>query len=301
MSDDTLGGGGWGFDRGHLSQLQLDRARETLEAGDPARALAEAEELLDSQPDDAVALAVVGRAALVLGDGATAAAALQAVARALPDDAEVWAELARARFSSADWDGALTAVGQVLAISAPADAAVATACFVRGQITLRSALSPAPAPLPSPGSPPGDPQADLARAAALDPARYPLAHPLSDARWRTCLQRALLAVSEPVQAFLEGVPLAEQAWPTLERLQAGLPLATPEVGALAQGEPPAVDPWITRPETITLFRENLCWPPASGEIISQRIAQALTNVAVAWTDEDLDEETEDAEEIGDAG
>ncbi len=65
----------WTVDPDTLANLRLDRAIRALEQEDPDRALVEAEELLETMPDHADALAIVGRAALEIGDATLAAAA----------------------------------------------------------------------------------------------------------------------------------------------------------------------------------------------------------------------------------
>ena len=248
----------------------------------PARALAEAEQRLDAEPGDFDALDLVATAALDLGDGGSAALALEQLLRSRPDDVQVWARLARARYLIVDWQGALWAADRAIAGISGESTNVALAHHVRACIGIRTGEPTAPH--------------DQQRAAQLDPLRFPLPAALPDSTWQSCVAEATRQVAEPVQAFLEGVPVQEASWPEADVVLAHLPLASPETGAMAEGEPLRSDPWSTPPVAILLFRDNLCWPPAEPSVVVERIARALTDVAVAWTGLDLDTE-DDADDV----
>lgn len=272
MADRTLGRGfaAWSVDRETVAGLRRDRASDALAAGDHGLALAEAEELLDEHPDDVEALRVSSQAAMALGDPLMAALCCEGILSRRPDDARAWVELALARLHLADLQASQDAVDKGLEL----DSDLALGWHLLGILRQRT----------------GQPGADQAHAhaARLQPERFPLPRPLLPATRKRALARALEALHPTLQDFYARVPVRWEPSPQLQELHAWSPPLSPLSPALVLGELPSGDPWAELPQAVRLYADNLAWPPAELDELADRIAAALTAVAVDWLGEEPD-------------
>lgn len=259
----------WAADPDLLLGLRRSRAGDALLRGDPEEALIEAEELLDSHPDDVQALTIVGHAALELADPRMAALALDGVVRRRPDDAEAWAFLAMARTHMGALADALQAAQAALGV----DDELALAWHLRGIVRDR---------LGQPGT-----DRDHARAAALDPQRFPLPTPITQATWDQALALARALLPLPARQFVGGLRLEWADLPPVDPPEEDEDGDSPLRAAEAVGLPPTQDGPDGVPTAIRIYRGNLAWPPTSVDGLAERIAAALTSVAYEWVEPDL--------------
>ncbi len=257
----------WTVDPDTLANLRLDRAIRALEQEDPDRALVEAEELLETMPDHADALAIVGRAALEIGDATLAAAALTQLQAQGVDDPTTRLLLSRARFGAADLEGSLAAARATT--DAQPDSAEA---WFQQALCLERLDRPGPAALA------------WQRASALAPERFPLPQDLPDALWQACLDSAVAALPANLQAFYAEVPIRWASWPSVEALQAESPPLSPLLDCMYEGAPPSdpEDRDTVRPECVWLFRGNLRLPAPDAAGIARRIHLGLITEASDW-------------------
>lgn len=256
-----------------LAELRLQAAHQAEEAGDLPLAVAEAEELLDEQPDHQEALQVVAEASLQMGQPAVAAAALDQLARLRESDAPTWSLLSLARLEACDLEGAIGAAARAEHL----DASVPMAWYFHGLALCFL----------------GNPDEGMALmrhsrdlAGEDDPPPLPL--DLTDAEWEDALRKARRLLPAPLKRFWEGVPSILRAWPDLTLLQSVVPARSPRSLVFVQGQPPEGDdgdPWHQRPDAVVLFQRNLELA-AHGERshLPQTLGEVLRLEALDWLD-----------------
>jgi tetratricopeptide (TPR) repeat protein len=251
---DEIGGSAWTIDPRARAAMLLQAAREALLEGDPAGAVALAEELLDEEPEDVEALLVVADAAPRYGH---AEVGVLAARHAGTRGVDTGAVLAAALFAACDVEAALATAEETLA----RDAANARAHAVRGQAL--QMLDRAP-----------EAEAAFSRAAALRPDAYPPPLAVPEPAWDTHLMAALSGLDDETRDALRKVDLTFEELPRLSELRALHPPPSPTVDALLRGE------------SIALYRKNLARGLASEDELTGRIRDALEAEARLLADEE---------------
>ena len=73
---------------------------------------------------------------------------------------------------------------------------------------------------------------------------------------------------QPIQVFYDGVKIQFHDFPAIEDLLENYPPLSPFTDALYRGQPPKDgDPWVQKPEVVSLFRGNLSRPSTDPEDI----------------------------------
>ena len=258
MTDRPRGRDAWTLDGDHLQDLRRRAAAGALRRGEPHRAMAEAEELLQQHPEDAGALRTVVDAALALEEGATALAALDALLPLIPDGDARHAELVEAR----GW-----------------------ARFLDLDLTGAAADLAAPAPPETPDGPWRRLRLELQRGG---PAEALLSGgPADDEAWLDLIDGAIEELPDLLQEFYTGVPVELLSHPSDDDLRVQEPPVSPLVYALYVGAPPESSEELAMPEAVRLFQVNLLRGSPDADALKQRIAEGLRDEALAWMDMDL--------------
>lgn len=250
--DDTGGGagswgaGGWGVAPEVRGAMLVHEAKEALLLGDPASAVAMAEEALEDDPDDIEALLVVADAAARAGQPEVA---VLAAAHARARGGDPGAIEAVALLGACRVEDALGAADAVLS----ADPADARAWAVRGQ-----ALEL----LERPGA-----QAALETAHRLAPGRFPLPLIVTPERWLTLYAELVDGAGDEDRAHLAGAEIRWANLPSLAELREGDPPAPPGAGALG---------WVHEGRVYcTIYRTNLARGANSEEELVIRLRDAV--------------------------
>lgn len=244
--DDSVGAGPWTITAETRAAVLLTEAAAALAEGAPERAVAIAEEILDTDPDDTDALLLIAEAAPRYGHAEVGVlAARQARARGVePGTVEA---------------AALLAACEVEEALVTADARIgrnrddARAHAVRGQAL--EALGRL-----------ADADAALAQAHALDPARFPLPPVLDD--WDHLWLRALGKLEPADRDELRAMEIILAEAPTLTELRAVHPPASPSTLALV------LEPEAERP-TLHIYQRNLARGVRSEDEAIERLVDAL--------------------------
>lgn len=259
--------GDWQLGLTDIGALRLQQARRAWDARDPGRAMVEAEELLDEEPDNLDALLLVADAALELGDTAVARAAF---GQALEIDNSIptaWSGYAVASYELTDLPACVDAARHALAM----DEGIAEAHFYLGLALDHQ----------------GDEEqaaAELGRATQLDPASFPAIPRLDPVTAEHALARALSLMAPPMRAWFDQVPIVFDRYPSIEQLrQEDLPLS-PSSPALYVGKPPTEgqDPTQSWPERFVVYVRNLERMAALGADVGLILATALRGEALDW-------------------
>ena len=256
----------WTVDPNTLAALRLGEAEKAALQGDLDRSLIEAEELLDEDPSHHRALELVAEAALGMGDVVMALEALNRIMELHTPGPRILHALSVARFQAVDYPGALASAEQATSL----DPGQAASWHYQGLALERMAKTK-------------QAQVRFKRAAALDPEHFEVQPPWDDIDWDKLLGAALDQLTQPMQVFFDGVPIRFLDYPAIEDLLENYPPLSPFTDALYRGQSPAEgDPWITRPDHVSLFRGNLSRPVRDEDEITKRIAEALTHEAMHW-------------------
>ncbi len=235
-------GSGWTVDPSLLAAMRLGHARKALDDEEPEKAVAEAEELLDQEPDNLDALRVVAEAELELGTASVARLAFERCLVLDATDAHAWSGLAIAAFECADLEGASRAAREAVTL----DQDLAEGWYYLGLSLERTERL-------------DDASEALARATSLDAQRFPVATRLEDEAWVNAIHAAVDRLPEPLRSWLHDVPLHGCELPAAKRFGPGLEPISPVAAALYVGEPPhdLEDPWSKKPPAFELFRANV--------------------------------------------
>jgi len=246
--------------------LRLGEAEKALVNGELDRALIEAEELLDEDPSHKKALELVSQAALGMGDVIMALEALNRFIDLHTPDARMLHALAVARFQSVDYPGALVAAEQAASL----DRTLTAAWYYQGLALERLGRLE-------------DATRCFSQASELEPENFPI-HPGWDHfDWSEMLENALDTLPQPIQVFCDGLDIRFADFPAVEDLLENYPPLSPFTDALYRGTPPQDgDPWVSRPERISLFKGNLSRPSQDLEAIVKRIAEAVIHESLHW-------------------
>lgn len=257
--------GTWTVDPGTIQALRLGEAQKALACGELDKALIEAEELLDEDPSHPKALEFVSQAALGMGDVVMALEALNRFVELHTPDSRILHALAVARFQSVDYPGALAAAEQATAL----DKQLTAAWHYQGLALERMGRSEA---------------ADRFKVAAeQDPDNFPQHRGWSDIDWDSILCGALDRLPQPIQVFYDGIKIRFDDFPAVEDLLENYPPLSPFTDALYRGQPPKKgDPWVEKPDLVSLFRGNLSRPSTQTDDITKRTAEALMHEAMHW-------------------
>jgi tetratricopeptide (TPR) repeat protein len=259
----------WAVEPALLAALRLKKAVALYQEGSLDIALVEVEELLEVQPDHVEALDLVGEICWEQGDMATADAAWSRRAELEAEDPVGWSKVAAGRFELLRFDEALVSAREALRL----DAGVARAWYVQGLILERR----------------GDPEGErcLRRAHTLDPAKFPqVTRAPAQATWERAWKQAWKLLPDELRTFLKGVPVRWFDFPEEGLLRVVDPPLSPHTDILFTGEPPDLveggDPWLHKPESVSLFKVNLARPFADPAALADRIADAIEGEAEGW-------------------
>ena len=222
----------------------VERIYDALDAGEPERALAEAQLALRQTPEDPVLHFLAGIALLELARPEDAALALDRAVALDPEDPEFRAARAQARFAACRFADAKADAEHALG----ADDRQAEALSVLGLVLEREGRFE---------------EADLrlAAAARLDPERFPKPVRLSREAFDETVVRAGAMLPEEFRARLDEVPVVVEDLPSEAVLIDEVPPLDPELLGLFVGtalnERTFAAPGIEAPPRILLFRRNL--------------------------------------------
>ncbi len=251
-----------------LLPLRRAHASRALRRDQVHLALLEADEILETSPDDPDALRIAAEAALRMGDAAVARLALEHFQRFHVPEAADLARLARACFELAAFDDAMRHVERALDL----DPGLADAWAIRARLLERAGQRGAAA-------------VAWHQAHVLAPVEHPLPPNPTGSDWEDALAVGFRGLPGPIRGFYVGVRLRWEDWPADEDLLSRDPPLSPSVEALHVGEPPVDgDPWVERPEAVRLFRGNLLPGCRDLDDLAARIGQALLREAAAWLD-----------------
>ena len=261
-------GSGWTVDPSLLAAMRLGHARKALDEEEPDNAVAEAEELLDQEPDNLEALRVVAEAELELGTASVARLAFERCLALDDTDPHAWSGLAIAAFEVADLEGAARSAREAVA----RDPDLGEAWYYLGLALERTERL-------------SDAAKALARATDLDALRFPTPTRLDDDAWVQAIHAAVDKLPEPLRSWLHDVPLHGCELPAANRFGPGLEPISPVAAALYVGEPPddLEDPWSKKPPAFEIFRTNVERHLAHGaggpELV---VAEALRAEILDW-------------------
>lgn len=258
MTDRPRGRDAWTLDGDHLQALRRRAAEGALRRGEPHRAMAEAEELLQEHPSDPGALRTVVDAALALEEGATALAALEALIPLVPEADPQQAQLQEARGWARFLD--LDLAGAAADLRPDPPTASPDAAWRRLRLRLQQG-EPAPALL--------------------------VGGPADDEGWLDLVDGAIEELPDLLQEFYTSVPVELVSHPTNEELRVQVPPVSPLVRALYVGDPPESSDELSMPEAVRLFQVNLLQGAPDADTLRQRIAEGLRDEALAWMGMDL--------------
>ncbi len=253
--DDTGAGvgwaaGGWGITPEVRGAMLLHEAREALNFGDPAAAVAMAEEALEDDPDDVEALLLVADAAARAGQPEVA---VLAAAQARKRGAVTGAVEAAALLGACQVEEALVAADSALL----RDTTDARSWAVRGQALELLGLDGA--------------QTAFDSAHALHPERFPRPLDVSLERWPKLYLEALGELPDGERAvYLDAVIRWEQV-PALADLRALDPPAPPGLALLGSERDGRV--------FCTIYRTNLTRGSVDEEDVLDRLTEALATEA----------------------
>ena len=271
----------WAVDPDHLRKLRRRHAEQAFAGSEFDRALAEAEELLSSTPDDAEALWITARAALHIGDACMSESALRQLLN-FPEsnrpasEAVLLSHLSLAVFLQADFTSASNLAQQAIRLddsSAMAWLHLALAVERLGQpANARVAYMQASKRAPNGVPPDGD-----------DPPQ---------AVWDHVLAAAIMHLSDDEQAVLSPLAVSWEWFPPAELLRSVQPPISPFIEAIVSGSrPPAAAPQpgeddllqlVPSAQKLTLYRGNLLrGAPETAELVD-RLVLSLRSEIAAW-------------------
>jgi tetratricopeptide (TPR) repeat protein len=253
-------------DPGAVAALRLTRTREAYRDHDLGTALLEAEELLDSEPDNIEALELLGDTELELGHGREAGLVFDQLLELSPDEPLYLAGLAIARFLHTDFLGAAEVAERALSH----DDGLAEAHAYLGLSLERLGRFE---------------EADehLARAAALDPKGWPEPPPIAEIPWTALVRSSLERLPEALRSFYERVPIVFQRYPDLSVLRSVDPPISPLVLALYEGSPAAHEgEEEILPRSVRLFQANVRRFAHDLDRLTEDLSYALASEASDW-------------------
>ena len=260
----------WGIDPAVIAALRLSRVRQAYEAEDLWTAVLEAEEILDEKPADVEALELLGDAELDLGHGHEALLVFALLCEMDGRNPAYLSGLGIARFLSVDFDGALTAAQEALALSpdhAEAHAYAGIALERLGRVEEASD--------------------HFSQATRLDPEAFPPPLPLKNIPWTRLLGRALDLLPDEVRDFYRRVPVVWHHFPEAAVLRAENPPLSPFSLALYEGDPPGEEEPMVDPRSVRAYRGNLARFARDMPRLEEDFALALASEAADWLDIDL--------------
>ncbi len=249
---------------------RFDAAAAALQEGDAERAVTLARQgarQARREGDDPLAADLrwlEGAALLELEEPMAALAALAEALKLAPDHLDALLERADALFELCRFDAAL-ASAQAIADAAPDEA---RAHRLLGLLAERRGDSSEAA------------QA-FARARKLDPEAYPRPHTLSRRDFDAAVERAFMALPEPVRRYLANVPVTVEDLPADQDLLDSDPPLPPTILGLFRGAPYgqklSADPWSHLPSSIVLYQRNLERATVDRAELEEEIATTLVH------------------------
>lgn len=249
---------------------RFDAAAAALQEGDAERAVTLARQgarQARREGDDPLAADLrwlEGAALLELEEPMAALAALAEALKLAPDHLDALLERADALFELCRFDAAL-ASAQAIADAAPDEA---RAHRLLGLLAERRGDSSEAA------------QA-FARARKLDPEAYPRPHTLSKRDFDAAVERAFMALPEPVRRYLANVPVTVEDLPADQDLLDSDPPLPPTILGLFRGAPYgqklSADPWSHLPSSIVLYQRNLERATVDRAELEEEIATTLVH------------------------
>jgi tetratricopeptide (TPR) repeat protein len=267
--------GPWAMD---LGGLRLEKARQAFESRNPAQAIVEAEELLDTEPDNIEALMIVGNASLEMGDPATGRAAFIHVLDMDPDQVMAVTGLAVSCFEITDFEGCVSAA-DACSVLRPE---MGEPWYYRGLALERLGRT-------------DEALKSLRQAARLDPRGFPMQQRMPKEIWPEALGLGMQLLPPRLRRWYQGVHVVLEEFPQIALLRASQPPLSPAAGALYEGTPPQLghpDPWTTHPERVILYTANLERGIAGANELPGVIAFALRQEALDWLGLQEDDPTE---------
>lgn len=254
------------MDLGAVAALRLHRTREAYRDHDLATALLEAEELLDSDPDNVEALELLGDTELELGHGREAGLVFDQLLELSPGEPLYLAGLAIARFLHTDFEGAAESAQAAIAQNEE----LAEAHAYRGLSLDRLGRF-------------DEASQHLARAAELDPEGWPDPPRIEDLPWPALVREALARLPEALHTFYARVPIVFQLYPDISVLRSVDPPISPLVLALYEGTPAGQDTEEEiLPRTVRLFLANARRFATDLDRLTNDLAHALASEASDW-------------------
>ena len=266
IRDSLVSTGPWLGDPSVLTAMRVRKTRQAYQDHDLLTALLEAEEILDTEPDNVEALELLANTELELGHAREALLAYEKLHALEPANLEYLQGLAAARFFMVDFSGCLEAAEESLDLEpdlaeAHANAGLALERLFRFEEAERH----------------------LRRAAELEPESYPLPPPLETIDWNRLLREALELLPPSLSSFYRRVPLVWHLFPDPTILFSVDPPISPMVLALYEGSPPP-DEHATEvlPRSVRLYQGVARRLVHDMETLVQDLAQALLAEASDW-------------------
>ena len=249
---------------------RFDAAAAALQEGDAERAVTLARQgarQARREGDDPLAADLrwlEGAALLELEEPMAALAALAEALKLAPDHLDALLERADALFELCRFDAAL-ASAQAIADAAPDEA---RAHRLLGLLAERRGDS-------------SEAARAFARARKLDPEAYPRPHTLSKRDFDAAVERAFMALPEPVRRYLANVPVTVEDLPADQDLLDSDPPLPPTILGLFRGAPYgqklSADPWSHLPSSIVLYQRNLERATVDRAELEEEIATTLVH------------------------
>ena len=249
---------------------RFDAAAAALQEGDAERAVTLARQgarQARREGDDPLAADLRWLEGAALQELEEPMAALAALAEALklaPDHLDALLERADALFELCRFDAAL-ASAQAIADAAPDEA---RAHRLLGLLAERRGDS-------------SEAARAFARARKLDPEAYPRPHTLSKRDFDAAVERAFMALPEPVRRYLANVPVTVEDLPADQDLLDSDPPLPPTILGLFRGAPYgqklSADPWSHLPSSIVLYQRNLERATVDRAELEEEIATTLVH------------------------
>lgn len=265
--EDDIPAGTWAIDASTRRRLRRSKLSEAIEKDDPVALILEAEESLDDDPDDPVALAHLADTLLDHGEFEIARAAFEHRLTLGAGDAEKdWLGVAICAFQTCDFDGAMNAASMVLEDEPDNARAHYVLGLAAERIPGKSVQS----------------VAALVAASELSPEHFPLPVPPAMLDWERTISSAIRRLHPRLQAFYNKLPFRVEELPDVQELRACTPVLPPTIGAMYVGDPPHDEQgWQDRPDAIRLFARNLGRVPTEEERVEQ-LAHNLQEEALDW-------------------
>lgn len=262
--DDVVGG--WTLDPKTRDALQMQRAKDAYARGELTTVMVELEELLDLQPTNTEALALLADATMETGDSVGATQIYDHVLTLVDANDSLLAALGIARFEACDLHGAISASRAAIRLAPDNADAHYTLGLALSWVDIRSQEA----------------VRAFSAAHSLDPERFAFPLHVEASDWERLVGTAASLLAEDLLAFWDDIPVRVETLPSLEELTASpLPLP-PTVRGMYVGTPPEdVDDDGARPEALRLFATNLSGLGDEDRII-QAIAEVFEAEALDW-------------------